>query len=88
MYRVRGAAAVKEGVEKAFGAALTAEPAVVEGEAATSAGRRFVNSVNAAIVRGLAMCESTDKIHKGGSAAFKLAQGVQKLLEWGKDAIQ
>ena len=87
MYRVRGIAVVHEALEQAYGAARKAQPAMAAESAAAPQARGFVAKVNGAISRALTVCDSVDKMRKGGSALLNMAEGLQKLLEVGKDAM-
>lgn len=80
LYKVRGIAAIQESVERAFGAAQKAQRSMAAEAAASPEGRTFVERVNGGIARAMAMCDSVEKMHKGGSALLSMAEGLQKLL--------
>ncbi|WP_430422358.1 hypothetical protein [Methylibium petroleiphilum] len=84
MYKVRGIAAIQESVEQSFGAAQKAQRAMAVEAASVPEARTFVQRVNGGIARAMTMCDSAEKMHKGGSALLTMAEGLQNLLALAK----
>lgn len=84
MYKVRGIAAIQESVEQSYGAAQKAQRTMAAEAATVPEACTFVQRVNGGIARAMKMCDSAEKIHKGGSALLTMAEGLQNLLTLAK----
>lgn len=82
MYKVRGIAAIHDGVEQAFGAGQKAREALAAEAATAPEAASLVQKVNGVIERTMVACDGADRINKGSTALLSMAKGVRHLLDW------
>lgn len=83
MYPVRGAAALSEAVESAYGAAAKAAPGLGAAAAGDPTSRGVLEKVNGVINRAIHVVDSVEKFRAGTTGMLQMANGLSKLIGLG-----